>query len=330
MSKNGHARNNISKKYLSDPQRFAEVCNNTLFDSHPVIEPSGLQELDTGELKIVGIGMKELQSVQKERDILKLYRNQFVCALFGIENQSNHYCMPLRCMVYDALNYEEQRRQIKKYHDRQKDLREDEFISGFAKTDRLIPVFTIVVYYGSEPWDGPCTLHEMLDLPKQLSCYKEKLADYQMNLLDINHMENLEQYTGELKAFFGFLKYRADRAGLDAFVQENRDIFNELSYESLQAISIMGEVEDLQEYFGTMEADTTDGKETVDMCKGWEDIKEFCRQEGMQKGIQQGISTLIRDNLDEGVTAERIIFKLQKYFSLTEEESLEYIRQYEQ
>ncbi len=34
-----------------------------------------------------------------------------------------------------------------------------EFLSGFHKTDRLIPVITFVVYYGSVPWDAAMDLH---------------------------------------------------------------------------------------------------------------------------------------------------------------------------
>ena len=42
------------------------------------------------------------------------------------------------------------------------------------KPDELIPVITIVVYYGEKSWDGAASLHEMLNIPKTMetSVYK--------------------------------------------------------------------------------------------------------------------------------------------------------------
>ncbi|MDO4295559.1 MAG: hypothetical protein Q4D90_05295 [bacterium] len=48
-------------------------------------------------------------------------------------------------------------------------------------------------------------------------------------------------------------------------------------------------------------------------------------QEGMQQGILEGIYIFIQDNIEEGTPPERIIEKLQKRFSLSEEEAVEYL-----
>lgn len=248
--------------------------------------------------------------------------------MIGIENQSDiHYCMPVRCFVYDALNYEDQRMQIKRQHDRKKDLSGAEFLGGFAKTDRLIPVFTIVVYFGDEPWDGPRSLHEMLELPTELQQYREKIADYHLNLLDVGQMETLDQYEGELKAFFGFLKYRKDKVALNEFVQENQEIFEDLSAESMQAISIMAEIGDVQTYCNHRKT-TEETKGGINMCTAWEEIKADEREAGRQEGRQMAIFAVIADNTDEGRSRETIAAKLQKYCSLSEMQAAEYINQY--
>lgn len=141
-----------------------------------------------------------------------------------------------------------------------------------------------------------------------------------MNLVEVNRLGNLEQYEGELKAFFGFLKYRKKKKALDDFITKHQKEFEQLPVETVQAIAVMGNVKDMGKYL--LKSDEgSERRETVNMCQAWEEIKEDCRQEG-------GIYTLIRDNLDEGISAERIMVKLKKYFSLTEEQSLEYIRQY--
>ncbi len=44
----------------------------------------------------------------------------------------------------------------------------DEILSGIKKTDALIPVITVVVYYGEKPWDGATSLHGMWGLVRIL------------------------------------------------------------------------------------------------------------------------------------------------------------------
>lgn len=326
MSIAGQTRNNISKTYLADPERFAQICNNTLFGGRAIISPGGLHELDTHESKVMGIDRKEAKAIWKDRDLLRMYKEHCALAIIGIENQSDiHYCMPVRCFLYDALNYEEQRGKIKKAHDKAKDLKGAELLSGFSEHDRLIPVFTVVVYFGNEPWDGPKSLHEMLVLPDALKEYEAMLADYRINLLDIGQMQNLEQYDGELKAFFGFLKYRKDKKKLGTFIKENDSIFDGLSMETVQAISIMADVSDVEQY---CERQKNHGERGIDMCQAWEEIKADERMAGREEGREEGIYALITDNLDSGNSKESILEKLKKYFLLDELTAQKYVDRY--
>ena len=96
----------------------------------------------------------------------------------GIEIQTNvHYMMPVRVMTYDALTYglqgSEAANTLKKGDGAEIVVSEDgkvtlnlsnsEFLSGFRKTDHLIPVITAVIYMGKETWDGPLSLQPMLN-----------------------------------------------------------------------------------------------------------------------------------------------------------------------
>ncbi len=47
-----------------------------------------------------------------------------------------------------------------------------EFLSGFWVEDRLIPSITVTIFFGSEEWDGPLSLFEMMDVsdPDVLAC----------------------------------------------------------------------------------------------------------------------------------------------------------------
>ncbi|RHO24700.1 hypothetical protein DW212_09000, partial [Eubacterium sp. AM18-10LB-B] len=59
------------------------------------------------------------------------------------------------------------------------------------KEERIHPVFTLVVYYGEKPWDGPRRLKDMMvDMPKWM---EKSFSDYSMNLLEIRLSEHTFQ-----------------------------------------------------------------------------------------------------------------------------------------
>lgn len=82
-----------------------------------------------------------------------------------LEIQSDtHFAMPIRIFNEEGMQYQEQWRRIRKQHREKRDLKGAEYVSGFGKSDRLIPVVTIVLHLGSDPWMGPSCLQEMMDL----------------------------------------------------------------------------------------------------------------------------------------------------------------------
>ena len=103
------AKDTKAKEYLSDNERFADLCNAVLFDGEQVVRAENLEEKDTTEvLSVFGTDEKEIQ-FQRWRDILKQvvvksYGDVYFM-LVGLEHQSEiHYAMPVRVMIYDALN----------------------------------------------------------------------------------------------------------------------------------------------------------------------------------------------------------------------------------
>ena len=97
-----------AKEYLSDNMRFSEICNYVLFDGEKVIKPEDLKECDTTEvLSVFGIDKKQIVK-QKWRDLLKSvsvkHTGQMYVILIGAEAQTDiHYAMPVKTMIYDAL-----------------------------------------------------------------------------------------------------------------------------------------------------------------------------------------------------------------------------------
>lgn len=289
-------KNIVSKDFLSVPERFAQICSQGLFQGRVRLEPEHLQELDPDEILAPEYGKKagtrgrrrkrRRKSAEKYRDILKLYGGHTLFLVIGIENQQDiHYAMPLRHMLYDTLRYEAQRARIAKTHREKQDLEGAEFVSGFAKTDRLTPVMTLCVYWGSSPWDGPRNLHDMLDISPELAQYKDRIGNYPLNILEVRSIDNLDAYTGDLKAVLGFVRYQEDRDSLLNFVRENQELFQAVSEETLTAISVLANVQGMDK----MITQARERKERVDMCKALEDLVEISRKEGMELGIEQGI-----------------------------------------
>ena len=102
-----------AKEYLSDNIRFSEICNYMLFGGDKIIKPQDLKECDSTEvLSIFGIDKKQIIR-QKWRDLLKnvsvKYTGNMYIVLMGIEAQTDvNYAMPVKTMMYDALNYGDQ------------------------------------------------------------------------------------------------------------------------------------------------------------------------------------------------------------------------------
>ena len=93
--------------------------------------------------------------------------------------------MPVRNIIYDALQYGKQVSDIAAKHKNQGDRsghNRGEYLSGFYKEDRIRPVITLVVHFGANEWDGPLSLHEMMDLKDERLL--EFVQDYRIFLID--------------------------------------------------------------------------------------------------------------------------------------------------
>ncbi len=96
-----------------------------------------------------------------------------------MEEQTDiHYAMPVRVMDAEAAIYQKQWKKKQAEHKKKKDLEGAEFLSGFAKEDKLIPTLTLVLYFGPNPWDGPKNLKDMMLLDGLPECVRDMIVDY--------------------------------------------------------------------------------------------------------------------------------------------------------
>lgn len=200
------------KKYLSDNEIFADAFNYLVYGGEQVIKANELREIDTTELA-VPYGNEAKAPVQKYRDILKLWNammdDNAIYVIMGVELQDRvHYGMPVKDGLYDMLGYSKQIEEIRRSYRRKNGVKDndgeitadegtlkikltsEEFLSGLRKGDKLIPIVTAVVYLGDTPWDGPRSLHDMLDFKSDV--IKSFVPDYKLNLISPADMSDNE------------------------------------------------------------------------------------------------------------------------------------------
>ena len=91
--------------------------------------------------------------------------------------------------TYDALQYAAQVEEAARSH-RDKGKEETsyvptgaEYLSGFYKTDRLVPVITLVVSFTPQAWDAPMSLHDLFLPALRDTQILSFVPDYRINLL---------------------------------------------------------------------------------------------------------------------------------------------------
>ena len=192
----------ILKNYWRNNEQFADLFNAVLFDGEPVIKPEELEDADTEESAI--LEHKEYaESIQASRDNIKISKKSTVhgveYVLLGNENQQHiHYAIPLRVMGYDYSTYKKQYDSNAKKCKTLEGIDEDEYLSRMRRTDKFIPVITVVLYYGDKTWDGATTLHGMLDIPDKIARYvndyKILLVEARRNDLVLHNVNNVDLF----------------------------------------------------------------------------------------------------------------------------------------
>lgn len=290
-------KDTVTKAFMRENTVFADAFNYLIFNGKKVIQPERLQELDTTELvQLIAKGKNNKnESVQKYRDILKatviMEDENADYLLLGIENQTEiHYAMPVRNMIYDALQYGNQVAAIAAQNVKEKKApTRAEFLSGFYKADKLRPVITLMLHFGADPWDSATSLHEMMGFP--LEEMRTFIQDYKIHLIDPAALEpdELEKFSTSLREVLGCIKYSKDKEKLSSFIRNNTRMMLEINAARvIQAIT-------------NITLDLSEEVEEVDMCKAIDDMMQDSREEGKAEGRTEGILFALTGLVRDGV-----------------------------
>ena len=304
------------KRYLFNNDIFADAFNYLVYGGKQVIKADELREIDTTELALpYGNGAKV--PVQKYRDILKLWDAKMddaaIYVILGTELQDKvHYGMPVKDGLYDMLGYSNQIDEIRRSYRNQNGkndtdgelvvdgdslkikLTSEEFLSGLRKGDKLIPIITAVVYLGDTPWDGPRSLHEMLDFKND--AIKDFVPDYKINLISPADMDDDEftKFNTDLGFAMNVIKHQSDNADEIIGATNHRKIDRDTAVFLNTAVKLNLEYEE-----------ETGG---VDMCLAMEKKEKRDEVNGAIKGMRIA-----------GMSDNDIVAQIIKNFNVTKE-----------
>ena len=279
-----------TREYMADPARFADVFNYAVYGGRQVIRKDELSPMDSTTVA-APFGAKGSTGVQRHRDGLRLWQimrdNRAVYAVMGLENQTDvHYAMPVRNMLYDAMSYAGQ---VSGSKSARESARRSgaEYLSGFGKQDKLLPVVTLVVHFGTKPWDGPLSLRDMLaEHDEELL---KLVPDYKVNIVEPSAMEEGEfhKFRTELGLVLGYIKHAGNKDALACYVEGDQR-FRNIGAQSAHLINVVTDSEFKLE----------PGKERVDMCQAIKDMKAESYESG-RADERRHMSKAIRDIADE-------------------------------
>lgn len=294
-------KNSATRIYMEDNEHFADAFNYIIYNGNKIIRPEELMEQDPTELVGILDGDNKFYYKERYRDILKKCiikkDKKSTYVMMGIENQSEiHYAMPVRNMLYDALNYTAQVNEKANEHRKNKDIKGAEFLSGFAACDKIIPIVTLIMYFGDEDWDAPRSLYEMFDDVDDN--IKKLVSDYRINILVPKEIKNTKKFNTDLRYVMDFIKVSKDMKELKRLIADNKNIFEEMSK---SAAMVLKECTSIK-------IETSREDKVINMCKAIEDMMEEARIEEREKAKKE------TDKLKQEAKEDKIRLIIKYYF----------------
>ena len=306
----------ILKNYWNDNEHFADLFNAVLFDGKQVIKATELTDLNTESSSVLE-HKNYAESIVASRDSIKARKKSTIygieLVLLGREDQDHiHYAMPMRNMGYDYGTYKKQYDSNAKKYKTSEGLSEDEYLSKMKKSDRFYPVITLTVYYGEKPWDGPTSLHEMLDIPKELepfvNDYKILLVEARRNNLMLHNLENIDLFNlFEIALNEHLSKNMARQKAIQYCEEHNTDKSVIMTFAGAANIHI--------DYNALNKGDGT-------MYSIFEDLVKEGEAKGETRGEAKGI---IETGFDFGLSTEDILERLQQKLNISLQQAQEYL-----
>lgn len=313
-------QNDVMLDYLRDNRRFADLFNGGLFAGEQVVSSSDLVEASENYTEFREDAANP-SSTSRTRDVKKHLRSGTELRVLAIEDQSYvDQTMPWRCMNYDALEYGRQVQEIQAKNKEIKHFENDgEKLSRFQKSNRLAPVYTVCLYHGADPWDGPRSLKELMQFgnDQEAAFWENQFMDYGMRLICVNELEDTSNFTTELKELFAIMVYQKDKPGMRKFLETH------MEYEHLdeETARVIGTVMGVNTFMMNKHKYEKEGE--YNMCQAIREMWNDGWNDGNQQGVECTTLQAIR-NLTE--TLMLTVTQAMSALKIPEEEREKYMR----
>lgn len=294
---------------------FADLVNGSLYGGRQMIAPEELELLSPRAGTVLPAEKKKekvrLPLIGRAGDIRMKAKKGTYSVIFANETQAGvHYAMPVRTMLYDALEYVKQVQDLEKKHREKRDLTDsDEFLSGISKEDFLLPVVNMVLYLGDD-WNGSRSLHEMMGIDWRFEGAKELrpyVSDYRINLIPVRSIQQPENYKTCLRQIFSMLKYdKEDKEKLYRYIRSHRKELDRMDrVEEQAALILLGEQGRLKELIDERRSGE---KEEIGMRPVLTELIEYREAKGEERGMERGQTRIMELN--------RILLREKRYEEL--------------
>ena len=275
---------------------FADIANVNLMPEDCMIMAEDLEDVKTDS------GYKDL-----EGELRRLFRDSFkrvkkfgcYIALIGFESQTG-ICnvMPVRDMGYNYVAYQDQ---IRRIVSKNREEGNDAYSKVLHDDQKLLPVLTVVLYFGKEKWERPLTLKDVLQIPEgQEEFWEKMIPDYKIRVIPMLHQpeEVRERYQSDYGVIADYLAcYDQGKEKMMEKMRRNKKklVHVEQTLDMLNAFSGDRRFERIKDIY--LEMEENEKGEKNNMC----DLLDAVEEEGVKKGISQGISQGIREGISQGI-----------------------------
>ncbi|RHV47804.1 hypothetical protein DXB46_11970 [Lachnospiraceae bacterium OM04-12BH] len=306
------------KEFLQNKDRFADLFNGCCFQGRQIIRAEDLRE--ASENYVITDKRLPGKTRQKDteiiRDVKMVLGSGMVLQVLAVENQSYiDYAMPVRCMGYDAAEYRRQlkerkqeRRLLMNSENRPKNpaVSMDETLSGILSSDRLHPVYTLCLYSGTEPWDGPRRLSDMMAFDPQNKNLQSLFEEYHLHLFCINEQYVFDAFRSDLKPLFQAINCRNNKKKMIELMKD--ETYSHLNEDTWDAIAVMTDNAAMLQKKDLYK--TENQKEEFNMCQALQELMQDERNEGRIEGRNEGKiedqKIVIRNMINRGYKTEDI------------------------
>ncbi len=159
---------------------FADVFNAFVFEGKKMVDPGKMYDASRFYSRVM---LRELKAQYPEDEdfdatlwknatarLCEVCGHDVILVMFCID--SVQYELPVHQMIYDTVSWEWSRR--------------------FTSSPKAVPVFTVFVYTGSEPWDAPTELSDMFSYDPSSPWWKV-LPQYSVRVISIGQLTDAEK-----------------------------------------------------------------------------------------------------------------------------------------